>query len=104
MIKTIEALQNIGLSEKEAKVYLALLQLGRTSAYAVAEKSGLKKPTAYVILGELMHKGLALKIPRNKKQLFIAKQPDEFFALVEERLNSAKTIKGIISGTLLVRM
>lgn len=85
-----EALQSLGLNEKEARVYVALLQLGRGSAYAVADKSGLKKPTTYVILGELAKKGLVSRVPRQRKQLFVAKPPDEFFALAEERLSVAK--------------
>lgn len=89
-MRTTEALQALGLTEKEARVYLALLALGRGSAYAVAERAGLKKPTTYVILGELMQKGLALKVPRQRKQLFVAKPPDEFFAVAEERLSVAK--------------
>ncbi len=88
----IKALQNLGLTEKEARVYLALLQLGQGSAYAVASKAGLKKPTTYVILGELMQKGLALKVPRTRKQLFVAKSPDEFFAAAEERFDAAKSV------------
>lgn len=87
-----EALQNLGLNEKEARVYVALLKLGRASAYGVADEAGLKKPTTYVILGDLMQKGLVLKIPRTKKQLFSAKPPDEFFAEAEERLKVAKSV------------
>lgn len=87
-----EALRNLGLNEKEARVYVALLKLGRGSAYAVADEAGLKKPTTYVILGELMQKGLVNKIPRMRKQLFAAKPPDEFFAEVEERLRVAKNV------------
>lgn len=85
-----EALQSLGLNEKEARVYVALLQLGRGSAYAVADRAGLKKPTTYVILGELAKKGLVSRVPRQRKQLFVAKPPDEFFALAEERLSVAK--------------
>lgn len=91
-MQIIEGLLNLGLSDKEARVYIALLQLGRGSAYAVADKAGLKKPTTYVILGELMQKGLVLKVPRMRKQLFIAKSPEEFFALAEERVHSARTV------------
>ena len=89
-MQIIESLESLGLNEKEAKVYMALLQLGRASAYSVSEKSGLKKPTTYVILGELVKKGLVSKVPRTRKQLFVAKSPDEFFALAEERLAVAK--------------
>ncbi|KKW21470.1 MAG: Transcriptional regulator, TrmB [Parcubacteria group bacterium GW2011_GWB1_52_7] len=87
-----EALGNLGLNEKEARVYVALLQIGRGSAYAVAEKAGLKRPTTYVILGELMQKGLVLKVPRARKQMFIAKSPEEFFMEAEERLRMAKAM------------
>jgi len=86
----VQQLSNAGLHEKEARVYIALLQLGRGSAYAVADRSGLKKPTAYVILGELIKKGLVMRIPREKKQLFVAKPPEEFFAMAEERLKLAR--------------
>src|SRR3989344_3806476 len=91
-MQIIESLESLGLNEKEAKVYMALLQLGRASAYSVSEKSGLKKPTTYVILGELVKKGLVSKVPRMRKQLFVAKSPDEFFALAEERLALAKKV------------
>ena len=84
------ALQTIGLNDKETQVYIALLQLGQTSAYGVATKSGLKKPTTYVVLEELMKKGLVRKIPRKRKALYVAKSPEEVFALAEERLETAK--------------
>lgn len=91
-MQIIEALQNLGLSEKEARIYTALLKLGRGSAYGIADEAGLKKPTTYVILGELMKKGLANKVPRTRKQLFVPKSPDELFAVAEERLSIAKSV------------
>jgi sugar-specific transcriptional regulator TrmB len=87
-----EALRSIGLTEKESAVYTALLQLGRASAYSVSEKSGLKKPTTYVILDELIEKGLARKVPRVKKQLYTPVSPTEAFAVAEEKLSVAKTL------------
>jgi DNA-binding MarR family transcriptional regulator len=85
-----DALHTIGLNEKEAAVYMALLQLGRASAYSVAEKSGLKRPTAYVVLEALIKKGLAARVPRERKQLYIAVSPDQAFAVAEEKLVLAK--------------
>lgn len=87
---TKEALQMLGLNEKESAVYLALLQLGRAAAYSVAVKSGLKRPTTYVILEELIKKGLVVQVPREKKQLYIARPPEEAFAVAQERLDLAK--------------
>jgi len=89
IMEKIKALENLGLSEKEAKVYLALLELGQASAYRVAQKSGVKKPTTYVLLDELRNKELVVKMPGDKTQMFIAKSPEEFFASARHRVNSA---------------
>ncbi len=85
-----EALQALGINEKESLVYVALLQLGRASAYSISEKSGLKKPTTYVILDELIKKALVYKIPRVRKQLYMARSPEQVFNMVEERFKMAK--------------
>lgn len=90
MNKLTESLKSIGYSNKEALAYLALLELGRSTAYAVAEKSGLKKPTAHVILGELLRKGAVVTIPGAKKRMFVARSPDDIFAQAEQRLAHAK--------------
>jgi len=86
------SLQNIGLTEKEAKVYIALLQLGKTTAYAVAVRSNLKKPTVYVTLDNLVDKGAAQKIPRAKKALYVATSPEDLFDAAENRIENAKSI------------
>src|SRR5258708_1208986 len=85
-----EALQTIGLSQKQSVVYTALLQLRKASSYSVAQKSGLKKPTTYVILDELIERGLVSRVPRVKKQLFVARSPEEAFGVAEEKLSLAK--------------
>lgn len=87
-----EALQVLGLNKKQSAVYVALLQLGKATAYGVATKSGLKKPTTYVILDELIDKGLVQKVPRAKKMHFVARPPEEAFAVAEEKLQTAKSI------------
>jgi sugar-specific transcriptional regulator TrmB len=74
------------LNKKEGRVYLALLSLGKTTAYNVSIKSGLKKPTTYVILEQLVEKGFALKIPRDKKQLFVAESPQKCLAVMKKKL------------------
>ena len=88
----LKALQNLGLSEKQARAYVALLQLGRATSYAVAEKSGLKKPTTYVILEELIEKGVAQLIPRAKKRLYIAIEPEKFLQHTSETFIAAQKV------------
>ena len=89
-LEYIEKLQDIGLNDKQARAYLALLELGRGSAASVASKSGLKPPTAYVILKELIARGFVRRIPKAKKQLFIAESPDVALTLFEERIAGFK--------------
>lgn len=86
MSKYEEALQGLGLNQKESLVYSSLLQLGKATAYRIAQKSGLKKPTVYVILDELRQKGLVLKIPYPNKQIYSAKHPEVLIRDAEEKL------------------
>jgi HTH-type transcriptional regulator, sugar sensing transcriptional regulator len=88
----LQKLQEIGLSEKEARAYIALLALGRGSAASVANHSGLKTPTAYVILKSLLDKGFARRIPRAKKQLFAPETPAIALAAVEARVANFRSI------------
>ncbi|MEK7642799.1 MAG: helix-turn-helix domain-containing protein [Patescibacteria group bacterium] len=90
MNKIIEYLTELGLSQKEARVYVALLEIDRGTAYAIAKQSGLKRSTVYLLLEELREKNLVLKIPHAKNQVFIAKDPEEFFSNFEDKLYKAK--------------
>ncbi|QQR78550.1 MAG: hypothetical protein IPJ68_05790 [Candidatus Moraniibacteriota bacterium] len=92
MDEIVKKLMLLGLNEKEARVYVALLEAGRASAYAIAGKSGLKKPTTYVILGQLIEKGLVVEIPRERGQLFAARPPEEFFSEARRKLLAAELI------------
>jgi len=48
-----ETLLQMGLNEKEAKVYLACLELGGATIAEIAEKSGVKRTSIYNFLEEL---------------------------------------------------
>lgn len=85
-------LEDIGLSHKEARIYLSLLPLGSTTAYRLAEQSGVKKPTVYVILEDLRKKGLVLKVPHAKKALFAARSIEEYIDERTKKLESARSI------------
>lgn len=88
----IESLKNLGLNEKEAKVYLALLQTSKATAYEVAKYSGLKKPTTYVILDDLVDKGIASKVPRVKTMHYSAISPEDLFAIAKSRISTAEEV------------
>ena len=63
MTITKEKLQELGLSEKEARVYLALFELGPSVVSGLAKKAGINRSTTYVILETLAKRGL-VSVPR----------------------------------------
>ncbi len=72
-----DVLNQTGLNQKQAGVYLALLELGTASVQLIAAKAGLKRPTTYLILDELQQKGIVSIIPRAKKALYTAESPEK---------------------------
>ncbi len=69
-------LEKLGLNNKEALVYEAILELGNGSAQQVAIKADLPKSTAYDILKKLSKKGLVNIYLRGKKKHFSAQGPE----------------------------
>lgn len=85
-------LKHIGLLENEAKVYLAMLELGPAPMLEIAAKAGINRPTAYAQLETLKKKGLVSTQTKGKKHLFIAEDPEQLEILVnqEKKLLSQK--------------
>ena len=62
------ALEAAGLSEKEAKVYLDLEEYGESRTGAICTRTGVPSSRIYVILHNLLEKGLvSYKIINNIK-------------------------------------
>jgi sugar-specific transcriptional regulator TrmB len=58
----VQTLTRLGLTISQAKVYLALLELGKATGKTVAKHSKVARQEAYRILAELQEKGLVEKI------------------------------------------
>ena len=76
----------LGLSEKEAKVYLAALELGKSSVQKISDKSKVNRATTYVILEGLLSKGLVSTINEDKKQYYYAESPEKLNILFQEQV------------------
>jgi sugar-specific transcriptional regulator TrmB len=81
----LELLVRLGLSDKEARVYLSLMELGEDTAQNIAEKSAVNRATTYVVLEKLMQLGLASTAERGKKTVFVAEDPSELANILEEQ-------------------
>ncbi len=78
-------LQQIGLSEKESRVYLACLQLGEASILQLAKKSELKRPHVYNVVESLSALGLLSKTQKQGKTLYVAENPKSLKQLLKQR-------------------
>jgi sugar-specific transcriptional regulator TrmB len=58
----LKLLTQIGFTEAQAKMYLALLAIGKTDAKNLAKQAGVPRQAAYRTLGELQEKGLVERI------------------------------------------
>lgn len=88
----LETLMDFGLSEAEAKVYLALLDIGSTLAGPVIKKTGLHRGTTYQVLQRLKEKGLVSSIIKGKKQYFEAVNPDRLMDVLKEKQESLQAV------------
>ena len=80
-------LQDVGLNETEAKIYLAALELGQTTVGRISQKSGIKRTTIYLSLENLIQKGLVSQVTKNGRRQFFAEDPRNLEKIAEERKN-----------------
>lgn len=87
-----------GLSEREAKVYLAALELGETTVDRIAKKSGVKRTTVYLEVESLKTKGLLSAINKGKKNYLFAEDPRILERNLEEKKEALqKSLPGILA-------
>jgi len=95
-----QALQCAGLSEKEAKVYLAALELGSAGAVPIARKSGINRGTTYLIAENLMLRGLMSSVERDGTRHFMVEPPANLIARVEKESLTVSERKQALAAAL----
>ena len=73
--KTLDTLIDFGLSENEARVYLASLSLGSTTVLKLSKHSSINRATVYEVVEALERKGLMKKEIHGFKTLFSPEHP-----------------------------
>lgn len=71
----LKLLENTGFTEKEARVYLALLELGKGDVSDIAKIAGLKRSIIYVLLEGLIKRGYVSELPNQKINTYQAIDP-----------------------------
>jgi len=90
----ITIFKKLGLSDKEIKVYLTLLEYGAISVRSLAELANLNRGTTYDILKKLQDIGLATYYTSDTKQKFIAESAERLLKLVNDKESDLKRTKG----------
>ena len=90
MIKNV--LQNIGLNQKEIKVYLMTLELGSQPASVIARRVEIPRNTTRFLLDKLVDKGLIKKTTRANTQLYTPEEPKNLINLLERQRVDANAV------------
>jgi HTH-type transcriptional regulator, sugar sensing transcriptional regulator len=80
-----EILEDIGLTNAEIKVYLALLELGTSTAGPILEKSKLQNSVVHMTLNRLVEKGLVSFVKEGKRNHYQAANPKHIIELINDK-------------------
>ena len=81
----IDKLKEIGLNDKESRVYLALLELEDALVSEIAEKAKINRSLLYTILQSLSKKGIVTYILKNNVRYYRASEPQKILAMLKEK-------------------
>ncbi len=89
-------LEYLGLSDKEALVYIELLKHNSLSGIQLSRLTKIKKATIYVVIESLLAKDLIREIKVGKRMHYKAESPDQFKIIFDKkRLELESQMKNI---------
>ena len=90
--------EELGFTDNERKIYLTLLNLGRSKAGPIDKKSGIHRGTAYAILERLIERGLVNYIIEANIKHFECADPNK---LLEELKEKERRLKEVLPELIL---
>jgi len=85
-------LEDLGLTNAETKVYLALLELGSTKAGRVIEETNLQNSVVHMTLHKLVNNGFATFIKKGKIKYYQSTDPSHILDFIEDKKTKFKEI------------
>src|SRR3989344_897021 len=82
-----KSIEKLGLSDKEAKVYMAALEIGETTVTELAKKAILKRATVHLAISSLIMLGLLSETKKGKKRVISPVHPRRLLELAKFRAN-----------------
>lgn len=100
MDELLRELQHLGLSEKEAYVYIASLELGPASVQDISHKSKINRATTYVMIESLTSRGLMSTYVKGKKRFYAPETPERLRSIIrlqkKELEEKEKELDGVL--------
>lgn len=90
MNNIIETIKNIGLTDKESKIYLAALQKNSQTVTEIARQAKINRVTAYSILEKLIKKGIISFFKKAQVKYFNAVDPEILYKNYKTKLEDLK--------------
>ena len=78
-------LSPLGFTNRESKIYITLLKLGKTTVKEIAKSSGLHRTNIYDILEQLKEKGIISYIKEGKTTFYEVSNPQNLYGYVEDK-------------------
>jgi sugar-specific transcriptional regulator TrmB len=93
----LSQLSRLGLTQNEAAVYIALLEIGASNAGPVVSKTGLHRQLVYEAMRSLRARGLVSEMVRRNRKLFQASDPARFLQEIDEQRSVAVELIPLLS-------
>lgn len=90
--RLVDDLRNFGLSAHEARVYLALLELGQTAAGPLVRKCRMHRQLVYSALASLEGRGLCSYVMKNGRRNFFSTRPETILQQESDRYRRMQAI------------
>jgi len=75
----------LGFSNNEAKVYLALVTLGSGTTSDITKESGVHRVNVYEIIDKLANKGLVSSLKKATKSIYSVGDPKNLLRFIEQK-------------------
>ena len=95
---TNKLLVDLGLSEHESAIYLALLDKGSMLPQHIARATGIKRTTLYSLFPDMIKSGLISEVIQGKRRFLAPVSPEVLFDRYEEKYKELKQNMGELAS------
>lgn len=93
---TEQLLELIGLTPKEAQLYVAIQKQGRVAPADLADITKINRTTIYSVAKELLNKGIIVEDLGSPKRELLATPPEDLRKLIDQELNAIKQRESVL--------